>query len=232
MPPDPPPIPAAAPAPPIPPPTPERPSAAGRRAEDRASAAPGTAPKKRARKSTENVIGAFLLAILVGGAILWTENGRCPGAIRAAFLLAAPLAVPVAVVLSGLIANADKSAGREERISRGLGVAPWAAVAAVAVVTGVLLVMNERGARTISPRKCLVTRRETVPARSAGVGEWVLVLRCSESMGAVRVDVDRRTRWSHESGGTVAATVATGSFGFEWVVDTELGPPIRGFTSW
>ena len=211
-------------------PTPAPPApVAGRRADDKAPVVPGTAPKKRARKSTENVIGAFLLAILVGGAIVWTENGRCPGALRAAFLLAAPLAVPVAVVLAGLIANADKTAGREERLSRGLGVAPWAAAAAVAVVTGVLLVMNERGPRTVSPRKCLVARRETVPARSAGVGEWVLVLRCSETMGAVRIDVDRRTWWDHESGGTVASTVAAGGLGFEWVMDTELGPPSRGF---
>jgi len=204
----------------------------GRRADDPAPVAVPAAPKKRTRKSTENVVGAFLLAILVGGAIVWIENGRCPGAIRAAFLLGAPLAIPVSVVLAGLIANADRTAGRDERLSRGLGVAPWAAVAAVAVVTGVLLVMNERGPRSISPRKCLVVRRETVPARTAGVGEWVLALRCSETMSVVRVDVDRRTWWSHESGGTVASTVAKGGLGFEWVVDTELGPPSRGFTSW
>ena len=210
---------------------PAAPAPAGRRAAD-APVAPATAPKKRTRKSTENVVGAFLLAILVGGAIVWVENGRCPGAIRAAFLLGAPLAIPVAVVLAGLIAIADRTAGRDERLSRGLGVAPWAAVAAVAVVTGVLLVMNERGPRSISARKCLVVRRETVPARTAGVGEWVLAMRCSESMSVVRVDVDRRTWWSHESGGTVAATVAKGGLGFEWVVDTELGPPSRGFTSW
>lgn len=204
---------------------------AGRRAEDRVvPAAP--APKKRVRKSTENVIGAFLLAILVGGAMTWTENGRCPGALRAAFLLAAPLAVPVAVVLAALIANADKTATREERISRGIGVGPWAAVAAVLLLTGALLVLNERGSRSVQPRRCLIERRETVPARTAGVGEWVLALRCSEEMSAVRVDVDRRTWWANEAGGTVDATVARGRFGFEWVIDTELGPPMRGFTNW
>lgn len=203
----------------------------GRRAEDHPvpAAAP---PKKRVRKSTENVIGAFLLAILVGGAMTWTENGRCPGALRAAFLLAAPLAVPVAVVLAGLIANAEKAATREERISRGIGVGPWAAFAATFLLTGMLLVLNERGSRNVQPRRCLVERRETVPARTAGVGEWVLVLRCSEEMSPVRVDVDRRTWWANEAGGTVEATVARGRFGFEWVMDTELGPPMRGFTNW
>lgn len=215
------------PGPPAPPAAPP----VGRRAEDRAAPAVA-APKKRVRKSTENVIGAFLLAILVGGATTWTENGRCPGALRAAFLLAAPLAVPIAVVLAGLIANADKSATRDERVSRGIGVGPWAAVAATFLLTGMLLVLNERGFRDVQPRRCLVERRETVPARTAGVGEWVLVLRCSEEMSPVRVDVDRRTWWANEAGGTVDATVARGRFGFEWVVDTELGPPMRGFTSW
>ena len=64
------------------------------------------------------------------------------------------------------------------------------------------------------------------------MGEWVLVLRCSERMSPVRVDVDRRTWWANEAGATVPATVARGSLDYEWVVDTELGPPIRGFTNW
>lgn len=206
------------------------PAAPGRRAEDRA--APEPPKKKRPRKSMENVVGAFLLAILVGGAATWIENGRCPGALRAAFLLAAPLAVPIAVVLAGLLAGSDRTATREERIARGIGVGPWAAVASVILLTGALLVLNERGPHDVQPRRCLVERRETVPARTAGVGEWVLALRCSDQMSVVRVDVDRRTWWANEAGGTVDATVARGRFGFEWVVDTELGPPMRGFTSW
>lgn len=223
----------AAPVPVADPPKPEAAASvpAGRRAEDRAApvAAP---PKKRARRHTENVVGAFILAILVGGAMVWTQNGHCPGALRAAVMLAFPVAVPVAVVLAGLIANADKQATRDERISRGIGVAPWSAIAAVVLATGILMVANERGPREVNVRKCLVSRRETVPARTAGVGEWLLVLECSAEMSPVRVEVDRRTWWDHEAGGTIDATVARGKLGFEWVIDTELGPPVRGFTSW
>ena len=206
------------------------PPAAGRRADDRAPVA--AAPKKPRRKHVENVVGAFILAMLVGGALVWTQNANCPGAFRAAALLAAPLAVPVAVVLAGIIARADKQATQQEQVSRGISVLPWAAIAAVVLLTGILMVMNERGPRSVNTRKCLVSRRETVPARVAGVGEWLLVLECSAEMSPVRVEVDRRTWWDHEAGGTIDATVARGRFGFEWVIDTELGPPVRGFTSW
>lgn len=205
---------------------------ARRRAEDKPA---DPAKKKRRRvgkKGTENVIGAFLLAILVGLGIVWIENGRCPGVLRGAFSAAAPVSIPLAVVIAALLANQDRSLTRSERIGRGVRLGGWAAVAALSMVTGILMTLNESGAREIEQRRCLIARRETVPARTAGVGEWVLVLRCSASMSPVRVDVDRRTWWDHEAGGTIPATIARGSYGFEWVVDTELGPPLRGFTSW
>ena len=203
----------------------------GRRAEDRAPDLTKK-PRRVARKGTENVIGAFLLAILVGAGIVWIENGRCPGVLRAAFNAAAPISVPLAVVIAGLLANQDRSLSRQERIARGVRLGSWATAAALSMITGILMTLNESGAREVEQRRCLIARRETVPARTAGVGEWVLVLRCAETMSPVRVDVDRRTWWENEAGGTIAATVARGSYGFEWVVDTELGPPLRGFTSW
>lgn len=185
-----------------------------------------------ARRGAENVIGAFLLAVLVGGAIVWSESGRCPGALRPAAQAAALIAIPIAVVIAAVLASADRTAGRAEKIARGAALSVWAAAAALAMVTGLLLVMNERGPRTVARRNCLISRRETVPARVAGVGDWVVVLRCSGDMSPVRVDVDRRSWWENETGGTVHATVARGRLGFEWVVDTELGPPVHGFTRW
>lgn len=222
---------ATAPATPPSPPAAAPDDTVRRRAEDR----PPDPTKKRrraVRKEAENVIGAFLLAILVGAGIVWIENGRCPGVLRAAFMAAAPVSVPIAVVIAAILANQDRTLPRHERIARGVRLGGWATAAALSMLTGILMTLNESGTREVEARRCLIERRETVPARTAGVGEWVLVLRCSASMSPVRVDVDRRTWWENEAGATVPATVARGSYGFEWVVDTELGPPLRGFTSW
>ena len=165
--------------------------------------------------------------MLVGCAGIWIEAQRCPGAFDTAFYAGAPTAISIAVVLAGLIALGPKGMPRADRISRGVVYGLWASVASVAVTTAGLLVLNERGAAPTQSARCWVERRETHPARNAGVEEWIVVLRCSDRMSLVPVDVDRHTWWENAVGSSVEATLAEGKLGYAWVVDTSIGPPKR-----
>src|SRR5262245_25977255 len=134
-----------------PPPSPP----ARRRYEDRST----RTRRLSTRKSRDNVVGAFLLAVIVGATIAWTEHARCPGALRSALLAAAPIALPAAVVLAGLLVGGDATATREQKVGRGLVFLGWASAASLTLLTGMLLLLNERGAHDDVERRCLVERR-------------------------------------------------------------------------
>lgn len=206
-------------------------ASADRRGTDRRAPAPptvGKIPRVRPGSRTENLIAAFLFAILVGCAGIWLEHNRCPGALRMAATAAAPLAVAAAVPIAGLLAMVDRHADRDRKIRRGILFAFWAGTASLSIATAWLMSANERGEVETFNRTCVVARRETVPAPDAGVRDWILVLRCADQMSLVRVDVDRKKWWAHEPGAPVEAQLARGSLGFEWVLDVPaLGPPIR-----
>ena len=200
------------------------------RRDRRASPPPtvGKIPRVRPGSRTENLIAAFLFAILVGCAGIWLEHNRCPGALRMAATAAAPLAVAAAVPIAGLLAMVDRHADRDRKIRRGILFAFWAGAASLSIATAWLMSANERGEVETFNRTCVVARREPVPAPDAGVRDWILVLRCADQMSLVRVDVDRKKWWAHEPGAPVEAQLARGSLGFEWVLDVPaLGPPIR-----
>ncbi len=221
---------------------PEQEPAPRRRAEDHAGDQPDepakgdriTKPTRSGTPSrTENVVAAFLFAILLGCAGIWWEHNRCPGALRTAATAAAPLAVAAAVPIAGLLAMSDKRAARKDKTQRGAVYALWAGAASLTLTTAVLLALNERGATEQVTRRCLIERRETVPAPNAGVRDWILVLRCADRMSLVRIDVDRPTWWANDTGGTVKATLVRGSLGYEWVVDVPgLGPPMKQLPEW
>ena len=223
-----PPAPASAPAP-----APE--AAPLRRANDAAPAEPDrrskskiTAPRRATPSRTENVVAAFLFAVILGCAGIWLEHNRCPGALRMAAVASAPLAIAGAVPVAGLLALLDRKTRRKQRIFRGVMFTFWAGAASTSLSTAFLLAANERGEIETITRGCLVTRRETVPAPDAGVRDWILVLRCSDAMSLVRIDVDREKWWEHEPGAVVDADLRRGQLGYEWVVDVpSLGPPIR-----
>lgn len=207
-----------------------------RRADDREPepAPPLVKPLRVAPGSrTENVIAAFLFAILLGCAGIWWEHNRCPGALLTAATAAAPLAIAAAVPIAGLLAMADKRADRRERTMRGVVFALWAGAASLSLTTALLLALNERGNVEEVTRNCLIARRETVPAPNAGVRDWILVLQCSDRMSHVRIDVDRATWWENVEGGSVEARLARGSLGYEWVIDVPgLGPPLKHLPEW
>lgn len=221
----------AAPSGPVPGAAPAKEPSLERRASDRRTPAPPSVrkiPRVRPGTRTENLIAAFLFAILVGCAGIWLEHNRCPGALRMAATAAAPLAVAAAVPIAGVLAMLDRTADRDRKIRRGILFAFWAGAASLSLATAWLLAANERSGVETFSRTCLVARRETVPAPDAGVRDWILVLRCSDRMSLVRVDVDRKKWWAHEPGAPVEARLARGSHGFEWVLDIpDLGPPIR-----
>ena len=173
-------------------------------------------------------MAAFLFAVILGCAGIWLEHNRCPGALRMAAVASAPLAIAGAVPVAGILALLDRKTRRKQRIFRGVMFTFWAGAASTSLSTAFLLAANERGEIERVERGCLVTRRETVPAPDAGVRDWILVLRCSDAMSLVRIDVDREKWWEHEPGAVVDADLRRGQLGYEWVVDVPtLGPPIR-----
>lgn len=204
-----------------------------RRAED-ALAPPITKSTPASRSArTENIIAAFLFAILLGCAGIWWEHNRCPGALLTAATEAAPLAVAAAMPIAGVLAMSDKRAGRAEKTKRGVVYGIWAGAASLSLTTALLLAWNERGATESLTRRCLIQRQETVPAPNAGVRDWILVVRCSDRMSLVRIDVDREKWWENEPGSTVEAKLKRGALGYEWVVDVPgLGPPMSHLPEW
>jgi hypothetical protein len=203
-------------------------------AEPRRRAADASAGKPAIRKPvvtpgsrTDNVVAAFLLMLLLGCAGIWLEANRCPGAFLTAAYAAAPLSVAGAVPIAALLAMIDKRASRREKTIRGTIFTLWAGAASLALVTALLMAINERGPTSEVSAACLVVRQETVPASKAGVDDWILVLRCSDKMSLVRVDVDRQTWWENEPGTVVQSTLRRGRLGYDWVEETPLGPPKR-----
>lgn len=205
----------------------------GRRAEDRESPERGArlrvaVPTVEPGSRTENIIAVFLFGIIAGCAGIWIEHNRCPGALKTAALAGAPIAVALAVPVAVAIAWFEKGATRALKTRRAILFGIWAAAAAIALDTAGLLWWNERGPVTAVTQRCWVSRRETVPAPSSGVSDWILVISCSDRMSLVRVDVDRARWWENEPGTTVDAKLDRGRLGFDWVVDfPALGPPKR-----
>lgn len=177
---------------------------------------------------TENVIAVFLLGLLVGCAGIWIEHDRCPGALKTAAFAAAPAAMALGTPIGVFLAWIEKHATREVRTRRAVLFGAWSAASAMALSTAGLLGWNERAGYTNIRARCLVSRRETVPAPTAGVQDWIVVVSCSDRMSLVRIDVDRTKWWANEPGSTVEANLARGSLGYDWVLDVPtLGPPKR-----
>jgi hypothetical protein len=177
---------------------------------------------------TENIVAMFLLLVLIGCGGIWIEHNRCPGALRTAVYAAAPFALAFAVPVSAFLAWGEKRASRADRTRRAVIFSIWAGAASLSLATATLLVWNERGPVVARTDSCLILPRETVPARDAGVQDWILVIQCSPRMSAVRIEVDREKWWTHEPGGTVQASLMRGGLGYDWVVDVPtLGQPKR-----
>ncbi len=224
---------ASNPAPPAGSADPPRRRAADRdgRAVARAASAPGPRTLRLSLASgtrVENTVAVFLLGAIAGAAAVWVEADRHPGALRTAATDAAPFAVAVAVPIAGLLALVEPRTTRWQKGWRGGLYALFAATASMLLATGGLLALNARGEGEAITRDCLVARRDTVPGKESGVRDWIVVVRCSDAMSGVSIDVSRDQWWDHEPGTAVAARLRRGRLGYEWVEEVpDLGPPRR-----